>query len=624
MLKSEKQSPSLFIKAIRVLGNSGIVLELSDLRRGINVIRGENSSGRTTLLKLFEFGFGADITVSRFFIPEIQECQRLLMEIELNGVIYTIDRKFGHGSNRVIVYQGAIDLLLRNESHFSVGDEFSDFLLYRLDIPSIHYLDNYRERERKITFNDLYDALYIDQERGLSQIHARAGETKRKHVFKLLTKISLPDLYQVEVEEESLKKKRSDLENDFQAISRFFGSVNLPTPFAIQSQINQLNEQRSELEIQFQDLKLKLRSNPAYVDPLRTEILNLETILAAKQKDSFLTKQTLESYAELENQLYEDIDRISRVRISAIQLASFKFEKCPRCLQNITEEMQHNESIGNCGLCNRPLIKDSDDTDSLERHETQIKSQLDELLELQHYYRNSVSDIENEISILQTEVDEKRQALDDILREFVSPFLQEIESFGYKTAAANEEINRLTGLLQWRERLQKMREELEELSSEILKVQEQKKVLIEQEKLLRMALSNFEDYFYQFVSRTYPDFLDAKIDQNTFLPIINGYDYTVKSATQRNMAILGYYYALLRFSLENSSNIPRFLIIDTLRRDDLSDDLYSAVLNEFKGLEDIYNKSFQLFLVVRELVEFLRDDEILQLVDGKRLLRVEA
>jgi len=620
--KADEKSPSLVIQRIRVTSDRGVALELG-LKRGLNVIRGENSSGRTTLLKLFEFGLGADEPIARFFVPEIQECKRLLMQVELNGTSYTLERNFGRGSRQAVVYQGHMDTLLHDQpSYFSVGEELSDFLLHRLDIPRVSYLDSYSNRERKITFNDLYDALYIDQERGFSQVHARISETKRKHIFKLLTRMRHPDLYQVEIEEESLKKQRADLEADFQAVSRFFGSVKLPTPIEIQSRIDRLSEQRAEIGAQLQNLRLQLRSSPAYANPLREEILDLETLVAGKQRDLSFTKQTLESYIELENQLYEDLDRIARIRVSAAQLASFEFERCPRCLQAITIEMKRLETQGNCSVCGRPLVQDSDAIEQLEDYEAQVRFQLEELQELQNYYQDSIKEISDELSILQIQLASRRQALDEAIKEFVSPLIQEIESLGYQTASINEEINRLQELRRWRERLQEMQDKSHQFSLRISEVQAQKEDLLAQERQLRTALVSFEDYFYRFVSSTYPDFLDAKIDDNTFLPVVNNYDYTAKSATQRDVAILGYYYALLRFSLENSSYIPRFLVIDTPRHDDLAEDLYRAILKEYKELEDIYDGDFQLILVVREPVEFLRDDEILQLVDGQRLLAV--
>jgi len=48
-------SPSLVITEIRVSRkDGGLALQAKGFGKGLNVIRGENSTGRTTLLKLFE------------------------------------------------------------------------------------------------------------------------------------------------------------------------------------------------------------------------------------------------------------------------------------------------------------------------------------------------------------------------------------------------------------------------------------------------------------------------------------------------------------------------------------------------------------------------------------------
>ena len=128
-------SPSIVIKKLRVRRTEGgLALNLEGLRRGLNVVRGDNSSGRTTLLQLFEFGLGANLRQSDF-IPEIKDaCDFLLLEVELNGVAFTITRKF-YGASNIEVYQGEIDTPLRNPSTIlSAGREFSEFLLRRFRV----------------------------------------------------------------------------------------------------------------------------------------------------------------------------------------------------------------------------------------------------------------------------------------------------------------------------------------------------------------------------------------------------------------------------------------------------------------------------------------------------------
>lgn len=549
-----------------------------------------------------------------------------MLEIALNDTIYTIERKFGKGSNQLVVYTGTLDALLRSSPyHLNVGSEFSDFILHKLGIPCIGFVDPYYDRETKLTFSDLYDTLYIDQERGFSEIYARIrGKEKRKNIFKFLTKTIHQDLYECEVEEKSLKRKESELKEAFQAVAKFLGSVSLPTFIEIQSKIDKLRIERVEVDKQLRNLKLQIRSNPAYVVPLREEVLQLENDVAEKQRELFLIQQTITAYAELENQLYEELDQAARIRISGKQLSSYDFERCPRCLQEITITMKRREAIGLCCLCERQLVDKIDDISDIESHEMQTNVQIGELHELQQYYQSQISTISEELKILQEQFTSKQRALDEATKEFVSPLIQQIESLGYKMAAIDEEILRHEQLHRWRERLQEMEEALIQISTKIMSMQELKKVLIEQENAMKSKLVHFESFLYQFLQDTYPGFEDVRIDGNDFLPLVNNYYYNLKSATQRDIVILGYYYALLRFSIENDSYIPRFLAIDTPRQDDLSENLYDAILKKYKELEDLYSDHFQLFLVLREPAAFLYKNERLQLVEGEKLLRLSG
>jgi hypothetical protein len=419
-------SPSLVIRILRVTNDNGrLVLNIEPLR-GVNVIRGENSTGRSTFLQLMEFGLGATWPVSRF-IPEIKQCKRLLLEVELNGVPYTIERKF-HGSQQVEVYQGRIDDALHEyPTIFSVGSEFSSFLLHKLDIPRISYVDPFSERENAITFEDIYDSLYLDQEKGFSEIHARLSKPKRPNVFKLLTNTVVPDLYSAQLDELSLKKQLEKLEQEIAAIARFLGDIDLPTPVIIEAKANDLRDRRLELNAQIDEVKHALRARPDYPSPLRTQVLALESALDEKQQELRFARQTLQDYVELENQLVSDLDRLARSRSAAHLLSSFEFEQCPRCLQSMDIDMRRREAEGHCSLCNRMITRNSDQIDDLAAYEKQILYQLDELRDLEGYYQDSIRGIEEHIERHRPQVDSARQQLDEASREFVSPAISDIE-----------------------------------------------------------------------------------------------------------------------------------------------------------------------------------------------------
>lgn len=91
-------SPRLRVVQLEVTGNKGCKIVFED---GLNIIRGENSLGKTTALKLIHYGFGAE---GDDFIREINECEYLFLDVSLNGQKIRIRRHLQKRTARVRVY----------------------------------------------------------------------------------------------------------------------------------------------------------------------------------------------------------------------------------------------------------------------------------------------------------------------------------------------------------------------------------------------------------------------------------------------------------------------------------------------------------------------------------------
>lgn len=611
-----ESSPSLVITEIRVSRKSGgLALPATKFSKGLNVIRGENSTGRTTLLKLFEFGLGADLNI-RDFIPEIRECEKLVLEIEINGTPYTIDRKF-YGSKELVVYSGRVDDIFLPTTTLLRG-EMSDFLLQRLGIPLVSVIDEYG-REKSISFSDVYDSLHIDQAKGFSKIQANLSEKDRVTLFKLLTGISTPNFYDILVKEDELLKRRKEGEQEIEYLNRFLGEVEILHPTEISTRLRQIDEDYSQIENQLAAIQQHMRASSNYANPLREEVVSLEESLANHRQELYFSAQTLQSYRELENQLAEDLDKATRVRASVNQLASFEFEQCPRCLQVITDEMKMKELRSICSVCGRPLAEHTDHTGELNLYEEQIQSQLEELAELQERYEATIEQIRSSIIQTESELNQKRQSLDDMMAELVSPAIDNIALLNQALTQLDSEKNQLHMQSRWRSQIQKMQEALQEIQQRLLDLRRRKQEIVEQERQAEHKLHSFKQFFQQFYAQFFPDTETKILNETYYLPTIDGHDYKAKSATEKNIAILGYFYAILRFSLESPSYIPRFMVIDTLLQDNLARESYEAVLQQFAQLEEIYGKVFQLFVVVNESFDFLPSAKI-ALTQSNRLL----
>ena len=58
--------------------------------RGVNIIRGQNSSGKSTIIRFIFFALGGSYAD---FVPEALRCKMVVAEVEIGGSVYTLKRE---------------------------------------------------------------------------------------------------------------------------------------------------------------------------------------------------------------------------------------------------------------------------------------------------------------------------------------------------------------------------------------------------------------------------------------------------------------------------------------------------------------------------------------------------
>ena len=80
---------NLFLKRLVIYTNSGLIAYDEEFHKGVNIICGDNSSGKSTITHFIFFALGGEFND---FVPEARECQVVYAEIEANGTILTLKR----------------------------------------------------------------------------------------------------------------------------------------------------------------------------------------------------------------------------------------------------------------------------------------------------------------------------------------------------------------------------------------------------------------------------------------------------------------------------------------------------------------------------------------------------
>ena len=84
---------TLFLQRLRIVTDTGAVAYDELFHRGVNIIRGKNSSGKSTIVRFIFFVLGGYYTD---FVPQALKCRYVMAEVCINGTVVTLKRYLEH------------------------------------------------------------------------------------------------------------------------------------------------------------------------------------------------------------------------------------------------------------------------------------------------------------------------------------------------------------------------------------------------------------------------------------------------------------------------------------------------------------------------------------------------
>lgn len=80
---------NLFLRRLYIQTKEGKVAYDETFHKGVNIIRGDNSSGKSTITHFIFFALGGAFSD---FVPEARKCMLVCAEVEMNQAVITIKR----------------------------------------------------------------------------------------------------------------------------------------------------------------------------------------------------------------------------------------------------------------------------------------------------------------------------------------------------------------------------------------------------------------------------------------------------------------------------------------------------------------------------------------------------
>ncbi len=567
--------PNLQLRKLRVM-RGALEAYSADFHEGVNIIRGQNASGKSTVMDFIFYALGGENVPWK---NEALLCSDVVAEISANGAPLTLRRPISDAAkNPLSIFWG--DLASAQSAPYSAWEtypyqrsqskeSFSQVLFRLLELPELR-----GEGASNITMHQLLRLLYVDQRTPHDEIFRSESFDQmltRETVGNYLCGIYSGDLYDAQIElkavESKLDRSVSDLRNLFVVLGKS-GQGGASTLEFLRAEAASTLDEMSRLNQSLVDLRKDARlakeGGATAINRLRAALSDVQQRFAKAK--SHLTELQLEIedskqfIAELDRRL-ESLDQSESTRS---YLGAVKFNFCPCCLTKVEELLQPTDA---CHLCKSPLEQTPGHSQLL-RMRNELSLQRRESGTLLDSRLARFAELSQSTPLLESELRELEATFRAMAAEWISPAERQAETINIRLGELKQrlvqlgEYERLAAVI---EDLQSKRALLEQRKRELLDLID--RIENQDEKTKSIAMSKIAEALITLLKADLPrqeEFISAaavnwNFGQNRVS--VNGHTQFSESS----MVILkhSFHLALLVASTDVPAfRVPRFLLLD--------------------------------------------------------------
>jgi hypothetical protein len=426
--------PTLQLRKLRVMRDATAIYE-ADFHDGVNIIRGHNASGKSTIVDFIFYALGGD---SIPWKTEALLCTDVLAEVEVNEVALTLRRPISEKTkNPMAFYWGPLaDAQRASHSMWqsypyqrsASKESFSQILFRSLELPELR-----GEGSANITMHQLLRLLYVDQRTPHDKIfRSEPFDTTlvRETVGNYLCGVYSADLYDAQLElrivDAQLDRSVSDLRNIFNILGRSGQSTN--TADFLRAEAASIAEDIADTRKQIAVLRNSAAHSASSVDGTAA-VRRLRDDLSTLQREYARNRaEVAELQLEIEDsrQFIAEVDR----RLSSLDdsgaarsyFGAIRFNFCPCCLGRIEE----TKEPAICPLCKNPVEQRAADSQLL-RMKNELAQQRRESAKLLEARALRLETLTRDAPALEHRLGQLEQEFQAMATQWVSPREREIE-----------------------------------------------------------------------------------------------------------------------------------------------------------------------------------------------------
>ncbi|MFN3436337.1 MAG: AAA family ATPase [Acidovorax sp.] len=613
--------PTLVVNELRVLKDGYVVLSES-FHIGLNIIKGHNSSGKTTTLDFLAFGLGSEE------IPWKKQallCDFVVTEVSLNGRRVTLKRQISEERQRpMYIFWGKLsdaeasafqgwELYPYKRSENKLG--FTQSIFLALGMPEAQ-----GDGASNLTMHQFLRVIYADQP-SLHQPIFRNDNwdsaLTRETVGNYISGVYDDTLYSAQLEKRELEKDLSSAESELRSIFtvlakskqdigiEFFGQQIIEAESRREVLHKEISRLKRERTIQ-EDTKRKSDEAPARKELDEAKRALTSALDQVAQKEAELA-DTNEFVLELSSRLVS-LEESEQARK---YFGGLSFQICPCCLA----EVKSIESAeGSCSLCKSPISGPAGDAQLL-RMKNELRLQLKESQSIAKRGADEVQALRAALPSLRQELNKLGRKYSSAAESWSSDLEIALEVASREAGALDQEIKglyenqRLASVI---EELKKKRDSLVERIDDL----ELKITVLEdvQENLKREVSTQISSTLSRLLRKDLYRQAEFKTAQNVHFSFtdnkvaVDGSDRFSESSTV--VLRLLFHVALLSASIKiKSMRFPRFLVLDGI--EDGGMELARSHLLQRIIAEECatYDVEYQLIMATSQITPELDNDE---------------
>lgn len=329
---------------------------------GVNIIRGENASGKSTVLNFIFYGLGGDLAD---WSETASLCDRVYVEAIFCGKVITVSRAVARAHGQPMdVFFGSYESSLstpqtewgRYPYRRSVNKEsFSQVLFRALDMP-----EAVSDESGSITMHQVMRLLYADQlsmTENLFRTETFDPAGLREAVGRLLCGAFDNEMYASQGELKDIDRRYDTVSGELNSLYHALGQAghDLTLNWVVE-QRNRLNDDRNKVEIQIAELQRSASSRKADEPSLWAQRETYDVLVRAQEKLAALANQRDSlsfAVADSDSFISSMRDKLEALRDSALTAQSIgaaHFSTCPACYAQLSVAAE-----GTCVLCKKPF-----------------------------------------------------------------------------------------------------------------------------------------------------------------------------------------------------------------------------------------------------------------------------